>query len=103
IHEVFDPARAAAQVPLQALTHYAPAKPRPIANGRISVLDAQHTLLNEIKHLAVECGLKAVSHMPGKLLLQMNRFLADRGIERHRLLEGLRCRLSSYIYFESGD
>ena len=87
VHEVFDSASAAAQMPLQALTHHAPAKPRSIADGRISVLDAQHALLDEVEHLAIERRLQAVRDMAGKLLLQVNRLLADRRVERHRRLD----------------
>ena len=87
IHEVFDSAIAATQMPLQALTHHAPAKPRSVAHGSISVLDAQHALLDEVEHLAIERRLQAVRDMAGKLLLQVNRLLADRRIERHRRLD----------------
>src|SRR6516165_9176484 len=90
IHEMFDSTRATAQVPLQALAHHAPAKPGPIADGSISVLHAQDALLDQVEHLAVKRGLESVRHMSGKLLLQMDRLLADRRIEADRLLNRVR-------------
>ena len=99
IHEVFDSAGAAAQMPLQALAHHAPAKPRSIADGGVRVLDAQHALLDEVEHLPIERRLQAVGHVPGKLLPQMNRLLADRRIERHRLLDRFRRCLGAAHHF----
>src|SRR6266481_847865 len=95
-HEVLDPAGATTQMPLQALPHYAPAKPRPIANGCIRFLHTQDALLNEVKDFSIKCGLQSVCHVPGKFFSQMNRFLPDRGIKRHRLLDRFgRCLSSS--------
>lgn len=70
-----DSTRAPVQVPLQALPHYTPAKPRSVANGRIRFLYTQNALLNEVKHLLIERGLESVRYMPGKFLSQVNRFL----------------------------
>jgi len=61
IHEMLDSTRATAQVPLQALAHYTPAKAGPITDGSIRVLHAQDTLLDQVKHLAVERRLESVS------------------------------------------
>src|SRR6266404_2471266 len=97
---MFNSACATAQMPLQALPHHSPAKAGSIANGRISVLDTQHALLNEVKHLAVKCGLEPVRYMAGKLLLQMNRLLTNRRIERHRLLDSIGRRLAASDYFD---
>src|SRR5215510_6829455 len=90
LHEMVDSALATTQVPLQALAHHAPAKPGPIADGGISILHAQDALLDQIEHLAVECGLQSVGHMSGKLPFQMDRLLADRSIEADRLLNRIR-------------
>ena len=54
LHEMLDPARATAQVPLQALAHHAPAKSGPKADGGIGIFHAQDSLLDHVKHLAVE-------------------------------------------------
>ena len=79
IHKVFDSTRATAQVPLQALAHHAPTKPGPKADGGIGIFHAQDSLLDHVKHLAVERGLEAVRHMSRKLLLQIApaRFKTD--------------------------
>src|ERR1700722_9652624 len=90
IHEMLDSTRATAQVPLQALAHHAPAKPGAVADGGIRVLNAQDALPDQVKHLAVERGLKPVRHVSRKLLLQMDRLLADRSIEADCLLNRVR-------------
>src|SRR4029077_15888715 len=100
IHEVFDSALAAAEMPLQTLSHHAPAKPGSVRDGRISVFHTKDALFDNIKHLAVERGLESIRHMTGKLLLQMDRFLADRSIEVDRLLDRLRRRLSAADHFD---
>src|SRR5690349_4167741 len=97
---MFDSTRTAAQVPLQALSHNAPAKPRPIRDARISVFHSKNALLDNIKHLAVKRGLEPIRHMAGKLLLQMDRFLADRSIEIDRLLDRFWRSLRSSGYFD---
>ena len=38
LHEVFDPVGAAAQVPLQVLSHHSPANSRTVANGGVGIL-----------------------------------------------------------------
>jgi len=96
IHEVFHkmlyPALTAAQVPLQALAHHSPAKSRSIGNGSIGILYTKDTFLNEIEHLSIERRLKSVRYMTGQLLPQMDSFLANRRIKRHRLLNSFgRC------------
>ena len=54
------PPGAAAEVPLQARTHHAPAQPGPLAHGIVGVRDAQHALLNEVHDLAIERRLEPV-------------------------------------------
>src|SRR6266702_6590299 len=100
LHEVSDPARPPAQVPLQALPHYTPAKPRSIANGRIRFLYTQNALLNDVKHLSIERGLESVRYVPGKFLSQVNRFLPDRRIKFHRALDSFGRCLSSSNHFD---
>ena len=82
---MFDSPSAPAKMPLQTLPHYAPANARSIANGSVRVFDAQYALFDKVKHFAVERGLKTVGDVPGKLLLQMDRPLADRSVEADRL------------------
>ena len=100
IHEMLDSTCAAAQVPLQALAHHAPAKPGSKADGGIRVLHAQDASLDHVKHLAVERGLEPVRHMSRKLLLQMDRSLADRSIETDRLLDRVRRSVSATNYLD---
>ena len=63
IHEVLDAAFAAAEMPLQALTHDAPAESRSVGNRNIHVLHAQHALLDEVEHFSIERRLQAVGHV----------------------------------------
>src|SRR5580704_17351000 len=100
IHKMLDSTRATAQVPLQALAHHAPAKPGPVADGGIRILDAQDTLLNHVRHLAIERGLEPVRHMSRKFFLQMDRPLAERSIEADRLLNRVRRSLTAANYLD---
>src|SRR5262249_21483425 len=95
LHEMLDSTRAAAQVPLQALAHHAPAKPGPKADGGVGIFYAQDSLLDHVKHLAVERGLESVRYMPRKLLLQMDRPLADRSVEADCSLNRVRRGLAA--------
>src|SRR5258708_12668483 len=94
-----DSTRAPAQVPLQALPHYAPAKPRSIANGRIRFLYTQNALLNDVKHLSIERGLESVRYVPGKFLSHVNGFLPFRRIKCHRPLASFAQCLRSSTHF----
>src|SRR5262245_5737447 len=82
--EMLDAALAASEMPLKALPHYAPPWAGAVAHRCIGVLDAQHALLNQIEHFAIERGLKAIRHVPGQFFVETNRPLADRCVERHR-------------------
>ena len=86
---MFNPAGAAAQVPLKAGSHHSPTKPRPIAHRIVCVGDAQHTLLDQVHDLPVQRSLKPIGDMSGKLLVQQNGFLADGRIECDRPLNCL--------------
>src|ERR1700757_29399 len=97
---MFDSTRPPAQVPLQALTHNAPAKTRSIRDGRISVFHTEDALFDNIKHLAVKRGLEPISHMSGKFLLQMDRFFANRSIEADRLPDRVWRCFRSANYFD---
>src|SRR5258708_8550287 len=90
-----DSTRAPAQVPLQALPHYAPAKPRSIANGRIRFLYTQNALLNDVEHLSIERGLESLRYVPGKFLSHLNRLLPHRPIQCHPAMPLTRRRLRS--------
>src|SRR5438445_598238 len=61
LHEVLDSARSAAEVPLQTRTHHAPTQSGPVAHGVVRILDAQHTLLNQVHDLAIERRLETIS------------------------------------------
>src|SRR5215471_18279150 len=95
LHEMLDSTRTTAQVPLQALAHHAPAKSGPKADGGIGIFHAQDSLVDHVKHLAVERGLESVRYMPRKLLLQMDRLLADRSIEADCSLNRVRRGLTA--------
>src|SRR5215475_3149980 len=95
IHEMLDSTRATAQVPLQALAHHAPAKPGAKADGGVGIFHAEDSLVDHVKHLAVERGLESVRYMSRKLLLQMDRPLADRRVEADCSLNRLRRSLAT--------
>src|SRR5215475_3463396 len=86
-HEVFDPASATTQAPLQAWAHHSPPQSRPITHGIVRVRDTQHPLLNEIHDLFIEGRLESVRDVAGKLLPKMDGLLSDRRIKCHRLLD----------------
>src|ERR1700719_2063275 len=97
---MFDSTFTATQMPLQALSHNAPAKPGSKRDARIGVFHAQDALFYNIEHLAVERGLEPIRNVAGKLLLQMDRLLADRRIEVDRLLDRLRRSLTTADHFD---
>src|SRR6185503_5095564 len=53
----------------------------------VGVTHTEHTFLNQIHDLLVEGSLKSVSDMAGKFLVQVNRLLSDRRVERDCLLD----------------
>src|SRR5262249_15774449 len=65
LDEMFDPARTAAEVPLQTGPHHSPAKSRPVAHPIVRGRDAQHTLLDQVQDLSVQRSLKPVPYMTG--------------------------------------
>ena len=90
VHEMLDAALAAAEMPQQVGAHDAPAQSRAPRHCVVGVGDVEHALADQVDNLAVERRLEAVGHVPGQLLLQMNRLLSDRGVERHRVSDRLR-------------
>src|SRR5580704_10189415 len=86
IYEMFDPPSAPREMKLQAGTHHSPTKTRPVTHRIVSVGDAQHTLLEQVHDLPVQRSLKPIGDVPGKLLVQQDGFLADRGIKLNRAL-----------------
>src|SRR2546428_14186760 len=89
LHEVLDPTRAAADVPLQARAHDAPAEARSPAHRVVGIGDAQDAFLDEVSDLPIERRLEPVRDVSRELLPQVDRLLADRGVKAHRLLDGL--------------
>ena len=102
-HEVLDPTRAAAEVPLQTGSHHSPAESRSPAHGIVRIRNAQHALRNEVGDLAVEGRLQAVPDMTIQFLVQSNGLLADRGIEGHCSLDRFRRRFGSANDFHERD
>src|SRR5438094_7078128 len=91
-------------MPLQALTHDAPAESWSVRNRNIRVVYAQHALLDEVEHFSIERRLQAVGHMARKFLPQLNRLLPDRRVERHRLLNDCgRCLATPDDFHERDD
>src|SRR5215813_1499948 len=86
-HEMFNTARAATEVPLQAGAHHSPPQSRPITHGVVRIRDTQHSLLNEIHDLFIEGRLESVCDVAGKLLMKMDGLLSDRRVKFHRLLD----------------
>src|SRR5277367_275273 len=98
-HKMVNPARTSAEVPLEAWSHHAPSRPRPVAHCHIGVGDAQYTLLNEVEDFLVERRLQPVGDMTGKRLEQTNRLFPNRRIKRHGLLDRLGRRFGSAHHF----
>src|SRR5215475_1017092 len=92
---MFDSARAATKVPLQTRTHHSPAQAGTVAHGIIGIANTQHAILNEIHNLFIERRLETIANVTRKFLVQLNRLLADGGVERDRLLNRFRRRLRS--------
>src|SRR5262249_5202049 len=99
-HEMFDPAGATTEVPLQAGTHHPPTKPRPPADSIVRIRDTQHVLLDEVHDLSVEGRLEPVGDMPRDFLPQMYGLLSDGRIKPHRLLDSVGRSLCSSDYFD---
>src|SRR5258707_13770161 len=80
----------AAEMEQEIWTHQAPTQSRSPAHCNIRIGDIQYTLLDEIDNLTVKRCLKAVGNVSDDLFADMNRFLANRCIERNRALHDLR-------------
>ena len=61
IHEMFDPAGAAAQVPLKTRAHHPPTKSWPITHRIVGISDTQHTLLDQVHDLGCTAQFEAGS------------------------------------------
>src|SRR6185312_8007004 len=100
---MFDSASAASQVPLQARTHHSPAQAWTITDGIICIANTEHAVLNQKHDLFIEGRLKSIANVTWKFLVQLNRLLSDRGVERYRLLNRFRRRLRSPNDFDQRD
>src|SRR6185312_8328454 len=69
--------------------HDPPPQPWTPGHRVVGVRDIEHSLFDQVDDLAVERGLDTVGDVPGNLFLQMNRSLADRCVERHRVPDRL--------------
>src|SRR5277367_3479172 len=98
-HKMVNPARPSAEMPLEAWSHHAPSRPRPVAHCHVGVGDAQYALLNEVEDFLVERRLQPVGDMTGKRLEQTNRLFPNRRIKRHGLLDRLGRRFGSAYHF----
>src|SRR3984957_6917620 len=98
-HKMVNPARPSAEVPLEAWSHHAPSRPRPVAHCHVGVGDTEYALLNEVEDFLVERRLQPVGDMTGERLKQTNRLFPNRGIKRHGLLDRLGRRFGSAHHF----
>src|SRR5271169_5531491 len=98
-HKMVNPARPSAEMPLEAWSHHAPSRPRPVAHCHVGVGDAQYALLNKVKHLFVERRLQPVCDVTGKRLEQTNWLFPNRRIKRHGPLDRFGRRLGSAYHF----
>src|ERR1700677_3094956 len=98
-HKMVNPALPSAEVPLEAWSHHAPSRPRPVAHCHVGVGDAQYALLNEVEHLLVERCLQPVGDMTRKRLEETNWLFPNRRIKRHCPLDRLGRRFGSAHHF----
>src|SRR5258708_28471084 len=83
---MFYPTRTTRKVPLQTGSHHSPPQAGAITHCIVGVADIQHALLNQIHDLFVESDLEPIADVPGKFLVELDRLLSNRSIERHRAL-----------------
>src|SRR5262245_66616761 len=90
-------------MPLQALAHDAPAKSRSVGYGDVGIGHAEDALLNEKQDLLVEGSLQTVGRMARKGLVQSDRLLADRRVERQGASDDCLRRLRTTDHFDERD
>jgi hypothetical protein len=76
-----DAAAAAGQVKGQVRTHQGPAHTRPVADRGVDVGDRGDSLGNGVDRLAPQRGLQPVGDVSRDLAADLDRPLADRGVE----------------------
>src|ERR1700690_431461 len=99
LHEVVNSAGTTAQMEQEIWTHHSPTQSRSPTHGSVRVGDIQYTLLDEVNDLTVQRCLKAVGYVADDLFADMNRFLANRFVERDRTLNSFRRRFFACHYF----
>src|SRR6185436_8664190 len=93
-HEMFgkmvDSISTTSKMPLQAGTHHSPTQTWSITHRIVGITHIQNALLNQVQDLFIKRGLYTVSNVTGKFLVQKDRFLSYRRIERDCLLDCFR-------------
>ena len=84
LEDVRDAARAAGQVLVDERPEHRPAQARAVGDRGVDVGDGRDAALDQRVGLLPQRGLQPVGDVPGQLLAQPDRPLADRGVERHR-------------------
>jgi len=89
VEEVIDPADPAGKVKGQMWPHQGPAKPRPRADRYIDVANACHPLGYQMQRLAPQRRRQPVGDMSRHLAADVDRLLADCGVEGERPFDRL--------------
>src|SRR5580704_10240703 len=92
-------ARTTGEMEQHISTHHSPTQSGSPAHGSVRIGDIQYTLLDEIDDLTVQRRLKAVGDVADDLFADMNRFLANRFVERDGTLDSFRRRFFACHYF----
>jgi len=101
---IVNSARTAAQMEQEIWTHHSPTQSRSPAHGRVRIGDIQYTLLDKIDNLTVKRRLEAVRDVANDLFADMNRFLANRFVERDCALDSFcRCFFTRHHFNERHD
>ncbi len=74
-----------------------------MSDGRVDVGNARDPLIDQVERLAPQRGLQAIGDVALDLPLDMDRLLADGGVEGERLLDGLRRGVFSAYHFDQRD
>ena len=89
IHEMRHAAFAAGKMKREMRSHQRPAQAGAVGDRRIHIGDRHHAFRHQMNGLAPERDLQAVGDVGAHFLLDVDRMLAERAVEFHRLRDRL--------------